>query len=437
MSETVGELLGRCLLAAGATRVFGGPDTGVRGIPGLGHVLVDDADLAALFADASGRLGRGPGVALLPGRRLRLSSKPGGDAVAVTITDPAALPSELASWDELAPTAAVELTLDVDLDAPAPAGASPLTLAYAAPQEVLAPSMAELRIAVVAGPGVVRANCVGGLRDFAAMSGRPVLNTFGAKGVFVWSDPHHGGTIGLQERDVELSGLADADVIIATGIDPDESSLAEWLPHANVLEVHPQQLAGLAVRWPEPAGEPERPALYAALAERAGRWYESDAVPLHPARAARDLSMVRRGDAVVVGEPGPAGLWLARTFPTTEPGTCIVPATTAPGIAAAIATVAALDGRPAVAVGTAPFDPVTEAVLERANAWQAAVVMCEWGADAPLPRPEEHRHLLRLALEQAGERSSPVHVPVPVDLATATRELVEVAGPVTAWTRRI
>ena len=91
-AATVGELLGRCLRAAGATRLFGSSASGISGVPGLGHLRVDEPDLAALLADAAGRIGTGPGVALLPGRRVRLSSEPGGEAGVVTVTDPASLP---------------------------------------------------------------------------------------------------------------------------------------------------------------------------------------------------------------------------------------------------------------------------------------------------------------------------------------------------------
>ena len=49
-----------------------------------------------------------------------------------------------------------------------------------------------------------------------------MLNTWGAKGVFDWRSPHHLATAGLQAWDFELGGLADADLIIATGLDERE-----------------------------------------------------------------------------------------------------------------------------------------------------------------------------------------------------------------------
>src|SRR6478736_3337557 len=77
---TVGALLGRCLAALGARRVFIAGTVGdVAPSTELGLDLhpVGDPALAALLAAADGRLGPGPGVALLDGRRVLLSSAPG------------------------------------------------------------------------------------------------------------------------------------------------------------------------------------------------------------------------------------------------------------------------------------------------------------------------------------------------------------------------
>ena len=84
---------------------------------------------------------------------------------------------------------------------------------------------------------------------------------------------------------------------------------------------------------------------------RAPAALRSDAVPLSPARAAADLGSARPDGALVVADPGPAGLWVARALPTTELGErrrarrCPCGASPSP---AAIA--ASFEGRPAVAV---------------------------------------------------------------------------------------
>jgi thiamine pyrophosphate-dependent acetolactate synthase large subunit-like protein len=292
----------------------------------------------------------------------------------------------------------------------------------------LNPSLADLHTVVLAGPGVVRQGQTTALQAFAAQAGVGVLNTWGAKGVFRWDSPHHLGTGGLQERDFELAGLPDAELLIAVGIDEDESARARF-EHGHVLDVQPESLAALAFGWPPPTRTPERPALYRELSAALASHYTSDDVPLRPARAAGDLAAALPAGALVAADPGPAGLWVARAFPTTEPGSVVVPATVAPGFAVAAAFVAALDGRPAVAVTTDPIDRESELLLDLARALDVPIVVEVWGADAPLSTPADRVGQLVSALQD------PAGVDVravPVDFGH-TRTLVEVAGPVVAW----
>lgn len=424
---TIGELLGQCLRVVGANRVFGSSASGISGVAGLGHVRVDEPVLATVLADAQGRIGPGPGAALLPGRRLRLSASPGTDVVPVVVDDPALLVEAVATWTVGAVFGCAELVLDLDLDAPVPDGVAPMAVDDAGQLLTLSPSLAEFDTLVLAGPGVVRAGRIEALQAFAAQAGVGVVNTWGAKGVFAWDSPHHYGTAGLQERDFELAGFGEAQLVIAVGVDPDEAPRRLWA-HGQVLEVEPWQLAALAYNWPEPGPVPPYPALYRELSGALGPLYDSDAAPLTPARAARDLSLVRPRGALVAADPGPAGLWIARTFPTTEPGSVLVPSRRADGFAVAAAMVSSLDQRRAFAVTTSPFDPVTDALVELAGRVGSAFVLCEWGADEVWSDAVAHKVALRSALDAPGI----AHVGVPVDF-TWTRTLVDVAGPIVAW----
>jgi hypothetical protein len=426
--DTVGSLLASCLSVVGATRVFGSSSSGVVGIPGLGHVRVDEPILATVLADAQGRIGPGPGVALLPGRRLRLSASPGTTVVPVVVDDPALLAEAVATWTVGSAFGCVELVLDLDLDAPVPPGVAPVVVDDGAGQLLtLSPSLADFTTLVLAGPGVVRARQIDALQAFAAQAGVGVVNTWGAKGVFPWDSPHHYGTAGMQARDFELAGFADAQLVIAVGVDPDEAPRRLWA-HGQVLEVEPWQLAALAYNWPDPEPVPPYPALYRELSAALGPLYDSDASPLTPARAARDLSLARPAGALVAADPGPAGLWVARTFPTTEPGSVIVPSRRADGFAVAAGMVSSLGGRRAIAVTTSPFDPVTEALLDLAGLVGSELVLCEWGADETWSDADAHRVALRSALAAPGI----AHVGVPVDFSW-TRTLVDVAGEIIAW----
>jgi len=419
--ETVGELLGRCLRAGGVTRVFGDP------VPGLTQVEAGDAEMARLLADCDGRLGPGPGCALVAGT-LRLSSRPGArlEAVAVSTADDVPVAIAAAAGPAAIGGAAAEVHLELDLDAPAP-DVDPVTLRPERPGRGPLEPVAGT-VVVLAGPGVVRAGAIDGLRAFASAAGVGVVNTWGAKGVFPWDSPHHMGTAGLQEHDFDLLGFGDAALIVATGIDPDESS-PERFRLAPVVAVTPEQLsAGLALYLRAPETAIPSNLLYERLAAVAQPGYVADKVPLHPARAVADVRAALPPGGVVAAEPGPAGLWVARTFPTTEPSSVVVPATAAPGAAAAIALAAALRGHPAIAVVSEPVDDATRAVTALAVRLGLGFVLEVWGLFGGLSRVEDHS----AALESAFRAPSVTEVAVPVD-AGDVRFLVEAAGAVVAW----
>jgi hypothetical protein len=283
------------------------------------------------------------------------------------------------------------------------------------------------RVVVLAGPGVVASRNIDGLRALATAANVPVANTWGAKGVFPWDSPHHMGTCGLQARDFELLGFEQYDAIVATGVDLTESP-PELFALAPVVEIAPCELGHVA-QGVVPAAEPiPSNNLYARLSSVAQPGFVDDRVPLHPARAVADLRAALAAGGVVAADPGPAGLWVARTFPTTEPGTVAVPSIRAPGIAAALALVAALRGLPAIAVTTEPMGYITLAVLELATELGAALVVDVWSAGGPIRRADDHLAQLRAAAREPGVSM----VDVPVD-ASLTRKLIDAAGPIVAW----
>jgi hypothetical protein len=152
---------------------------------------------------------------------------------------------------------------------------------------------------------------------------------------------------------------------------------------------------------------------------------------LHPARATRDLGALRPDGGLVVADPGPAGFWVARAFPTTEPGSVLVPATDAPGTAAAAALVGGLDGgRSTLGVTTLPLDPMTERVLDLARSLEVDLVLEAWSEDRTGGlQPEQRLTNTNQAMAEPGVSV----LPVPVDFEK-TKDLVAVAGPITAWT---
>jgi thiamine pyrophosphate-dependent enzyme len=420
------ELLAACLAEAGVASVFGAPLAWLTAVPAL------EPALASLLADVDGRMGPGPGAALLPEQLLRISSRPGGSAEPVVVESAAEIPMAVSraaarAAGPVPDTAALQL--DFDLAAPAPTGLAPARLE---PGPVLdPPALPEKgRVVVLAGPGVVRAAAVDALRDLAAVAGLGVVNTWGAKGIFDWRSDHHLGTAGLQERDFELCGFADVDLIVAAGLDPAESRRDRWAL-APAVEVGPGELAVLADRAPS-SSMPAigRTELYGRLAAVVQPLYRSGDFPLSPGRAVADLAAGVAEGGFVAADPGPAGLWVGRAFPTSALGSVLVPATVAEGAATAAALVAKLrqPDRRVVAVTTAPLDDTTRALVAEAERLGAGLVVEAWGEEGELGGVDEHAEALALGL--ASER--PTVLRVPVDWSHTDR-LIDVAGPVVAW----
>jgi thiamine pyrophosphate-dependent acetolactate synthase large subunit-like protein len=290
------------------------------------------------------------------------------------------------------------------------------------------------RVVVLAGPGVVDAGALEALRALADDGSLGVANTWGAKGVFNWDSPHHLGTCGLQARDFELLGWADADVIVATGVDEGESP-RERYGLAEVVTIDPVDLAA-AIGQVRATGEPPDNELYPRLAAVAQPGFVDTRVPLHPARAVADLGAAVPPGGLVTADPGVAGLWVARTFPTpalspAEPRRVVVPSRRQPGAAAVLALEAARAGRPAIAVTTAPLDDATTTALANAEREHLPLVVAAWGdlsAQSAVRVVDDHRRLLTDALGASG----PSVIDVPVSLAD-TQLLIEAAGEVVAW----
>jgi thiamine pyrophosphate-dependent acetolactate synthase large subunit-like protein len=198
---------------------------------------------------------------------------------------------------------------------------------------------------IVGGPAAIA-----GLHAFADACGNGVVNTWGAKGIYEWNDPHHFGTVGLQARDFELAGLGDVEVLITTGLDPAEVTSQPWEGRAEVIDLHPLALADAAQRLTLPPGCLDQPAFYGAIAAVVGPMYTSEATPPPAARLAAQLAADLPEGGIVVAEPGLVGFWVARTFPTSVAGSVIVPAAGGVAAAHARAAVRAAAGEPVVLV---------------------------------------------------------------------------------------
>ncbi|HLM63232.1 MAG TPA: hypothetical protein VK306_02955 [Acidimicrobiales bacterium] len=205
---------------------------------------------------------------------------------------------------------------------------------------------------LLVGPGVAEPALVPGLHALAAAGSLGVLNTWGAKGVFDWRSRHHWATVGLQAHDLARGGLAEADVIVAAGLDPRETPGLDALGVA-VVTLAPGALGPVAQLWGRPRLELAVPPLRAGLARVTQDGWRRTGAPLAPSQVTLAYGRATGTDGLVAADPGTAGYWVARTFATTGLGGAVVPARAdAAGLAAACVAVARLrrPGRAALAV---------------------------------------------------------------------------------------
>jgi thiamine pyrophosphate-dependent acetolactate synthase large subunit-like protein len=428
-SESVASLVSRCLRAVGATRAFAAPGHDLESLEGLALIPVATEAAAIALADADGRLSIAPdarpGVALLPGRRVRLSSQPGEEtqALSIGVED---LPAAIAGWSLGRVFGAVEIELPADLFAEAPEGTQPLVLQRSDQLLRLSVGLADFRTMIIVGPGVLRDGAAADVSDFVTRTGAGVMTTMGAIGVVPFDHPSWCGVVGIQVDDPALGGLDACELVIAVGVDDEE--LGESLPmNAQLLEVEPWHLPFLATDWPAIESIAAPSSLVEACAAVFGDHREATGSPLHPVRAVLDVFDAIDPDVQVYVDSGPAGFWFARGVVPVPIGRVVVPARAADGFAISAAIVSALDGTRSVAI-TMPGSSLENELLDLAAALDLGIVVEQWGDDVDGGDPSQHRANLVAAMSDSGLSVTGVSV----DLAAAA-ELVDLAGPVVAW----
>jgi hypothetical protein len=300
---------------------------------------------------------------------------------------------------------------------------------WALPEDAIVDAVrAARRPIVLAGPGVVLDGAVPGLHALAAAASLGVLNTWGAKGVFDWRSRHHLATAGLQSLDFERGGLADADLIIATGVDEREA-LAPWRL-APVVEVDPLALDPLAERCGRPPAEIAVPPLRADLGRITQAAWTATQGPLPATKATQRYGLALGGGGLVAADPGTAGYWVARTVGTTSVGGVLVSAdrgAVGSGLACAIVARQLDPRRPVLAVADELAD-VHHELLEHARSNGITVGVEVWRPDGPPLDADAHEAQVARLVAEGGIAELGTD---PAQLA----QMVEVAGPIVAWTR--
>jgi acetolactate synthase-1/2/3 large subunit len=207
--------------------------------------------------------------------------------------------------------------------------------------------MAAERPIILAGNGAIRTHASRALRAFVHTTGIPVAETFMAKGLLDYEDPHALGTVGLQSRDYAMAGFDEADVVIAVGYDLVEHAPEHWNPHADKQIVLIDTVAAEIDEFFVPAVELigdiahvlarlaagcSRPQLAPPRADRLRelvlgelRGAHADAhFPMRPPRILADIRQALGRDDLLVSDVGLHKLWIGRMFPAHEPGTVLI-----------------------------------------------------------------------------------------------------------------
>ncbi len=200
---------------------------------------------------------------------------------------------------------------------------------------------------ILAGNGAIRTHASRALRAFVHTTGIPVAETFMAKGLLDYEDPHALGTVGLQSRDYALAGFDDADVVIAVGYDLVEHAPEHWNPRADkqivvidtvaaeidefflpeveligdIAHVLARLAAGCSRKQSRPPESDRlRELVFGALSDAA----DDSHFPMRPPRVLADIRRALRRSDLLVSDVGLHKLWIGRMFPAHEPGTVLI-----------------------------------------------------------------------------------------------------------------
>jgi hypothetical protein len=217
-------------------------------------------------------------------------------------------------------------------------------------------------------------------------------------------------------------------LVVVSGVDELEAPKRLWSRYRHCV-VAPEVLGPLAERLARPGSFLDLPPLRERLAAVTQAGWASGPKSLAPTLVTRHYADALGRGGMVAADAGVAGYWVARTFPTTQLGTALVPPGLTPGWAAACALVARLRTplRPALAVVNGPIDPQTQDVLEQARRLGVKLGVEAWEAGGPVLSPEAHRDRLQSLVGISGAT---------VALATDENQLAEMvaaAGPLRAW----
>ena len=212
---------------------------------------------------------------------------------------------------------------------------------------------------LLVGNGCIRGNASFHVRRFVEKTGICSMNTFMAKGVISDRWERHLQTIGIKDADHALIAMKEADLVIAIGYDLVEYSPRFWngdfskkiihmdFTPAEVDTYYPPTVeiaadieltinAILAELQKEKNQNPnlkyfpchDVPATFKRikkeLVERVRRYADDQSYPIKPEKLVVDVRRSLDDKDILISDVGAHKLWIAKTYDTYDPNTCII-----------------------------------------------------------------------------------------------------------------
>lgn len=212
---------------------------------------------------------------------------------------------------------------------------------------------------ILVGNGCVRENASPHIRRFAEGTGICSINTFMAKGVISDSSERHLQTIGIKQADHALIAMKDADLVIAMGYDLVEYSPKHWnsdltkkiihidftpaevdtyyppeveidadveyTVNAILEELEKEKNENPSIEFPKKDIPPLFKQIKQQVVERIERHKNDHSFPIQPEKLVTDVRACLSSDDIVISDVGAHKMWIAKTYNTFEPNTCLIP----------------------------------------------------------------------------------------------------------------
>lgn len=223
---------------------------------------------------------------------------------------------------------------------------------------------------ILVGNGCIRGNASSHIRKFVERTGIFSMNTFMAKGVISDKSERHLQTIGIKEADHALIALREADLVIAIGYDLVEYSPKNWNRNLDKKIIHidftPSEVETYYPPDIEIAADIgytvdaillelnkekvkiekqekinsnnsqnsidipyfEIPDLFRKIkkqiTERIEKFKDDFAYPIKPTKLVIDVRNILDDNDIVISDVGVHKLWIAKTYNTYIPNTCLI-----------------------------------------------------------------------------------------------------------------